>query len=249
MQVYGKSIVGNHRKNNEDAIFINKELEGVFKNLFIVADGMGGHNAGEIASMLAINSFVEYVKTHSDSSSLEQDILDVMVGAIQYANNVIYEKASSEEGFNGMGTTMDALCIYKNKMYITHIGDSRVYLLRNHNLSQLTKDHSYVMELVKLGKLTEEEAMVHPKKNIITRAVGIEKLIEIDTIINNIENNDQLLLCSDGLTNMISNSDIKNILECNLSISEKMDLLINTANQNGGMDNISVILVKQEDTL
>lgn len=249
MHACGRSIVGSHRKNNEDAIFINKELEGLFKNLFIVADGMGGHNAGEIASMLAITSFVDYIKNHSGDLSSEQDILDIMIAANIHANSIVYEKATSDDGLVGMGTTMDTICVYKNKMYITHVGDSRVYMLRDDEFTQLTKDHSYVMELVKIGKLTEEEAKVHPKKNIITRAVGIDKNVEIDTVINDIYENDQILLCTDGLTNMVANEEIKDILKSDLSLLEKTDLLINTANKNGGMDNISAILLKQEATL
>lgn len=245
MKSSGKSEIGEKRNNNEDSIFISDESDN--KNLYIVADGMGGHRAGEVASNSAINAFVDYIKLHSNEFENENEILDIMVGAMQYSNKMVYEKSKEDEKFWGMGTTLTALAIRNKKLFIVHVGDSRVYILDEGKIRQLTTDHSYVMELVKLGEITKEEADLHPGRNIITRAIGTKDDVEVDTVIESLKHGDIVLMCSDGLTSMVSESDIENILNCENTLKEKVEVLINKANENGGKDNISVIILEQEE--
>ncbi len=239
----GKSEIGQRRNNNEDSIYIRADNE----NLYIVADGMGGHKAGEIASNDAVTSFVEYIKSHCDEFENENEILDIMVGAVQYSNKAIYEKSKENEDFFGMGTTLTALAVRNKKLFIVHVGDSRVYILDEGKIRQLTTDHSLVMELLKLGEITKDEMNVHPGRNIITRAVGTSDEVEVDTVIESLKHGDIVLMCTDGLTSMVSESDIENILNCKNTLKEKVEMLINKANENGGKDNISVIILEQEE--
>lgn len=243
MKAYGKSVTGLKRKNNEDAIYIsdrNSEL----KNLYIVADGMGGHNAGEVASNSAIAAFNQYI--HDNFHEIkEEEILDLLVSAVQYCNTDIYQKSSNDESLSEMGTTLIAAVIMNHKLYVTHVGDSRLYIFREGEIHQLTNDHSYVMELVRLGKITREEAAVHPNRNIITRAVGTRETVEADTIIENLFEGDIILICSDGLSTMVDDWEMKEILSRNENQEQKVQALIDKANENGGLDNISIIMIEE----
>ncbi|MBR5467609.1 MAG: Stp1/IreP family PP2C-type Ser/Thr phosphatase [Firmicutes bacterium] len=241
MRSFGNSVAGMQRKNNEDSIYVGNENLPV-KNIFIVADGMGGHNAGEVASGHAIEKFVEYVKDNYDS----ENILDVLLEGVIAANKAVYDEAVSTEHENGMGTTFTCACIENEKLYAVHVGDSRIYILKDEKLQQITNDHSFVMEMVKQGRITLEEARVHPKRNIITRAVGTEETIDVDTVIKDFGENDVVLICSDGLSGMICDDEIEKIIKENEDVNQCIEKLIDRANENGGKDNISAIIIRNE---
>ncbi|NDO46816.1 Stp1/IreP family PP2C-type Ser/Thr phosphatase [Clostridium sp. MD294] len=234
MKAVGNSVIGMRRTNNEDAIYINEQ-----KNLYLVADGMGGCNAGEVASSTAITAFVEAME-----NAVNGETLDKMINAVAQCNKKVYKKSKENIEFLDMGTTLVAVTIENEKMFVVHVGDSRVYLFRENNLQQITTDHSYVMELVKIGSITREEAEVHPKRNIITRAIGIREEVEADTIIEEIKQGNKILLCTDGLSNMVSKKEITKILIEQCSTEEKVKKLVALANEKGGLDNISLILIE-----
>ena len=243
MKAYGKSVTGLKRKNNEDAIYISDE-NSELKHLYIVADGMGGHNAGEVASNSAITAFNQYI--HDNVHEIkEEEILDLLVSAVQHCNTDIYQKSSVDEHLSEMGTTLIAAVVMNHKLYVTHVGDSRLYIFREEEIRQLTNDHSYVMELVRLGKITREEAAVHPNRNIITRAVGTHETVEVDTIIENLFEGDIILICSDGLSTMVDDWEMKEILSKEETQEQKVQALIDKANEKGGLDNISIILIQE----
>lgn len=232
-KIYQATHVGNIRKNNEDALAV------IEPETFVVADGMGGQAAGEIASGLLVDTvknFLPLVSQTWDEKILQKAILK--------ANAAVLKAARENKTFKGMGTTATILHLYKDQAYWAHIGDSRLYRLRNFLFEQITEDHSYVESLVKSGELTEEEARVHPLKNILTQAVGAEDNIEVDTGNFSVNRGDIFLLCTDGLTNMVEDRDIGRIL---LESSSPADDLINAALAGGGHDNISVIVVSAED--
>ena len=234
MKAVGNSVIGMKRTNNEDAIYINEQ-----KNLYLVADGMGGCNAGEVASSTAISAFVEAMENAENGETL-----DKMMSAIAQCNKKVYQKSRENVEFLDMGTTLVAVTVENEKMFIVHVGDSRVYLFRENNLQQITTDHSYVMELVKIGSITREEAEVHPKRNIITRAIGIREEVEADTVIEDVKQGDKILLCTDGLSNMVSKGEMTKILIEQCSTEEKVKKLVVLANEKGGLDNISLILIE-----
>lgn len=212
MKAIGNSVIGMKRTNNEDAIYVNEQ-----KNLYVVADGMGGCNAGEVASNTAISIFVEAMEKTEN-----EEILDRMMFATRACNQIVYQKAKNNIEYTDMGTTLVAACIEKEKVFIIYVGDSRAYRFRDNELCQITTDHSYVMELVKIGSITKEEAEVHPKKNIITRAIGVREDVEPDIVIADIKEGDKILLCTDGLSNMVSNKEMEKILTTECSTEEKV---------------------------
>lgn len=242
MKAVGMSDIGKCRKNNEDAYYISAG-EDPAENLYLVADGMGGCNAGEVASSTAIEAFLAHFwkeMKHAES----EDMLDLLTGAMAAANRAVYEKSNSAREFAEMGTTVVAAAIREDKLYVAHVGDSRAYLCRKKELIPLTTDHSYVMELVKLGSITKEEAASHPKRNVITRAIGIKGDVETDTMIQPIREGDILLLCSDGLSGMLKDEEIGKMLAKRGDPEKKAAHLIEEANRRGGFDNISLILVE-----
>lgn len=250
MKAVGKTHVGKVRQQNEDAISVNSESVSGFPNLFIVADGMGGHNAGEIASSKAIEYFIEYANS---TTFQENDVMDQLIAGVNYANKKTFELSKENPEYFGMGTTFTA-CVFdekKQKVYIAHIGDTRLYTykkdvenLEEENLKLLTNDHSYVNMMVKMGKLTKEQAEVHPFRNRITRALGIDGYVQIDGYVEILDKETIMMLCSDGLINMVRDNEIEDIMEENERDIEKMcDCLIDSANNNGGADNISVIVI------
>lgn len=217
---------GKKREKNEDFLYADGTL-------FIVADGMGGHNAGEVASRMAVEIISERLK------GLKGNFREEISDAVAFANSEIYKAAKGE--FSGMGTTAD-ICIYDGKsLHIGHVGDSRVYLLQNGELSKLTVDHSYVEMLFRKGEITREEADNYPMKNMITRAVGVGNGITTDYYEKSVSEGDIILMCTDGLTNAVKENEIKEIIKAN-SPSDAAKKLIDTANANGGPDNISVII-------
>lgn len=226
------------REVNEDSIltFITDDYY-----LLIVADGMGGHIGGEIASSIAVKSIKEYVE---DNFYKYTDNEEIIREAILLANKNIYEKSLSNSDLNGMGTTITVSLIINDAIYIGHVGDSRAYLLRGEVLNQITEDHSYINELLKKGAITKEEAEIHPMKNLITRAVGTDKYIVIDTYKDYLQNKDVLIMCSDGLTRHVTDDEILTIIKTN---DNEVEYLVNLANARGGKDNISIIVARKEE--
>lgn len=240
MGAVGRCDLGKVREQNEDSIYISENPNTDFE-YYIVADGMGGHNGGEVASSAAIEYFNEYIEMNMPQRNTE-DILDVFVEALAYCNKRIYDMAESDISLKGMGTTFTAAAIYENKLYSVHIGDSRLYIYDKSGLRQISKDHSFVMEMVRMGKISLDEARNHPKRNVITKAVGIEETMPADTIVCSLEEDSIILLCSDGLPTMVKDNEIEKILKKKSNLAEKADMLVKLANKNGGYDNISVIL-------
>jgi len=237
-----RSDVGKIRSTNEDSYYLDKDN----KQVFIVADGMGGHNAGEIASKMAIESISTSIKKYLENNCKTSNIFNsnVIKEAIWEANKIIHQHSLSHNGCDGMGTTLTVSVILKDHVYIGHIGDSRAYILKNNELIQLTQDHTLVSELVKNGSITEMEAKAHPKRNIITKAVGTEEIIEPDIIKYKISKDSILILCTDGLTNAITNDEIKNSFMNSNNIQETCNSLVNLANIRGGYDNITILAIR-----
>ena len=241
IQAFATSDIGKARQINEDSYFASKPDDEI--QLFIVADGMGGYKGGEIASSMAINSAKNYILSNFEKSKIDKEtLLSLVKSSSQYANMVVYEKAQKDEELRNMGTTLDVCLIYQNKAFISHIGDSRIYRIRKEFMRKLTKDHSYVQQLVDEGKITKEEGMNHPKKNMLIKALGCTEFIEPDSMIKGFIKGDIILMCTDGLTNMVSEQEIFNILKNNSSEPSKN--LIEKANKNGGLDNITAIVIK-----
>lgn len=241
MIVSGLTDIGVKRDNNEDAIFAssNKDFP-----LFIVADGMGGHNAGDVASNMTVDLVKEGFLEKIDSLNSPRKIKNVIVGILEYANETIYRKSIEELTCEGMGTTVVLAYYFQNKMYIGHAGDSRAYIIRDKTIRQITDDHTLVNELVKEGSITESQASNHPQRNMITRALGTSEDIEIDINIVDFNDKDILVLCSDGLYNMVHEEVILETLMKNENLDDKVKDLVDMANMNGGSDNISVVVAK-----
>lgn len=234
---------GKVREINEDSCKVITGKDGV-PDTFIVADGMGGHNSGELASRMAVELSEEYLLKFLKPDENEESILALISNMIAEVNKSIYFKAKESEENFGMGTTFIIGILLKGKLYIGHVGDSRVYLVSNGALKRLTTDHSYIEELIKNGSLTREEAQNHPKKNVITRALGCEENVEVDTYSVDINGEDIFILCTDGLTNMLSENEILSIINNNDDPQYSCSELVRIANEKGGEDNITVIIVK-----
>ena len=242
INAFGKTDVGLMRTINQDSIFVSTQPIGKLPNLFIVADGMGGHKAGDVASREAIERFVKYACTTHMS-----DPANILDAGIISVNKDIFDMANSNRDYSGMGTTFVAASLVENHVYIANVGDSRLYLI-GRDIRQITRDHSLVEDMVRMGVLEREEARTHYKKNVITKAIGVadDKTSTPDIFEIEVENGDKLLLCSDGLTNMVEDYDIKKIVKDNESIEDAVRELIKQANENGGKDNISAILIEPE---
>ncbi|WP_346895770.1 Stp1/IreP family PP2C-type Ser/Thr phosphatase [Clostridium sp. UBA7503] len=229
--------VGNKRTFNEDFVGYYEEED---FGIFVIADGMGGHNAGEVASKIAIDTIIEYVINHQKDRS-EEEILNE---AILSANRKIYRESLLNEDCNGMGTTLVGAFVRGNNLTMVNIGDSRGYILKDGQLVKVTKDHSLVQELLDNGTITNEEAKNHPNKNVITRALGTNPVVTADYYSLDIRGVCKILLCSDGLTNEVSEEDIFRVLQ-GYDGNQCMEL-INMSKKNGGRDNISIIIFKGE---
>lgn len=225
--------VGLVRKNNEDAAWSDIE-----KQLFIVADGMGGYVAGEVASVMAIESVRQSVTLEQKDPPPE-----VLRQAFYQANDSIYSEAKKHQEFTGMGTTLSALWIVDGRAYISHVGDSRIHLIRAGEITRLTQDHSLVGELVREGGLTEEEAMAHPQKNVLTRALGCNSLVEVDMYDLEIKDDDYFLLCTDGLSNLITSEEMAKISTSQKDLKKAANQLLELALERGGFDNMTAIIV------
>ena len=241
MKAYGKTDVGVVRTMNQDYLFYSMEPVGILPNLFIVADGLGGHKAGDYASRLAVESFVKYVREAREDAPIR-----VVDEAIHYINSLVIEAAAGNEDYRGMGTTFVVCFIIDQTMYVANIGDSRLYLIDNEGLTQVTEDHSYVGMMVRAGELTKEEAEHHPDKNIITRAIGVAKEPKADFFEVELKQVDRILMCSDGLSNMVPESDIFEIFSSTY-IGDVTEELIKEAKENGGLDNITTVVIEPFD--
>ena len=241
IKAYAKSDKGNVRETNEDYFYISNSLDEV--QLYILADGMGGYNGGEIASKLAVQTAKNYIENNFKDIEKDKDsIIQLLGSSMEYANMVVYEKAKSTPELQGMGTTLEICLIYNNKVYIGHVGDSRVYRIRKQFTRKLTQDHSYVQKLVKEGTITKEQAAHHPQKNMLMKALGCNAFVEPDVMVKGFLRDDILIMCSDGLTNLVSQDEIYEKASKNIEQATKD--LVELANNRGGYDNITVIIIK-----
>ena len=224
---------------NQDYVFVSSEPVGNLPNLFAVADGMGGHNAGDYASAHAVQTLVEEIREDADYNPVK-----VIRHAIETANTRIVEQAQKDDQLRGMGTTMVVATIVGNYAYVANVGDSRLYIVQD-QIRQVTRDHSLVQEMVRLGEINAEQARTHPDKNIITRALGAEKTVDVDFFDMKLETGSTILMCSDGLSNMVEDRKLEEIIsDPGRSLTQKGEALVREANQNGGKDNIAVILIE-----
>ncbi len=239
MKSSGKTDTGNKRSNNQDSIFYSDVSVGPMPNLYIVADGMGGHKAGDLASRMAIDITVDFIK----KSTLENPV-GLLKRAMLFANNEIYKAASKDPDSNGMGTTMVAAVCLDGKLYVANIGDSRLYVI-NDGIKQITMDHSLVEELIRKGELERKKGRNHPKKNIITKAMGSKEEVIPDFFEIEINPGDKFLLCTDGLSNMVEDDEIRDIIVERESLEDITQELVERANYYGGSDNISVVIISE----
>ncbi len=237
MQAYALTDVGRVRTSNQDYLYSSSIPVGDLDNLFMVADGMGGHRAGDFASRFLVENLLTFFR-----QSHGTDPIALMRAGIHRMNEELYEKSVSNAELSGMGTTLVAATVKNNMLFVANVGDSRLYLFRNGELSQITRDHSFVEEMVALGQMTRGSKEYMEKKNIITRAVGTDWRVEVDFFRKELKQGDLLLLCSDGLTNMLSNEMIKNELSKKSTLKDKVIGLIASANKRGGRDNIAIVL-------
>ncbi|MBW6409787.1 Stp1/IreP family PP2C-type Ser/Thr phosphatase [Clostridium weizhouense] len=229
------SDVGLKRTLNEDfTIYLEKED---FK-IYVVADGMGGHNAGEVASKMAAEQIVKYVEEKFFSITKEE----LIESAIQKSNELIFEYSKTNQALNGMGTTVTACLITKDFIHIANVGDSSCLAVKDGKITKITKDHSLVQELIDSGSITEEDAINHPKKNIITRALGTGRKVDVDIFPLKSNQYDLYILCSDGLTNELTNEEILSIINEENDYNNAANRLVNLAKEKGGRDNITVLL-------
>ena len=239
IKTFSVTNIGKRRKLNQDFIYTSEEPVGHLPNLFVVADGMGGHKAGDYASKLAVTTMV------GEIAGSDETIPEKLLGrAIETANGKVRESAEKMPELEGMGTTVVAASCDSGTLSVANVGDSRLYIVGGHEIRQITRDHSWVEEMVRRGGLGRDEARNHPDKNIITRAVGAEDTVKADFFSVKLEEGDLILMCTDGLTNMLEDEEIRMILDGARDIVEKAEELVRRANENGGMDNISVILIE-----
>ncbi len=239
---YSVTDIGRLRKLNQDYVFTSEVPVGTLPDLFIVADGMGGHKAGEYASKCAVETMVSQI-----NSSGERGSIRVISNAIREANRRVRNKALSDDNYFGMGTTLVVATVDEDGLCVANVGDSRLYLISNGEIRQVTVDHSLVEEMVQMGELERKSARNHPDKNIITRAVGVMEEVDPDFFeVEDLVVGDTILMCSDGLSNMLEDTEIMGIVDGEGTLKEKALRLVAAANMNGGRDNITVILVRVE---
>lgn len=241
MKVYGLTDNGLSREYNQDSLFVSKIDE---LPLFIVADGMGGHNAGEIASGIAVETIKKKFIEVRETLHSKEKIVDTIKEAVLEANQKIYLKGLTTPECSGMGTTLTMSYIFHNKIYIGHIGDSRAYYISDRGIKQITEDDSLVNELIKNGSITAEEATHHPQRNVITKALGTSIDIEVDIQSIKYKEGDVLIICSDGLSNMVKEDKIFDVIKSEEDIFLACESLVNIAKKNGGTDNITLIIIK-----
>lgn len=239
MKAFSITDIGKKRSINQDYVFCEDNPIGHLPNLYIVADGMGGHNAGDYASRFCVEFFTQYIINSDQASPIA-----LIEEAITNTNEKLYAKSMQDEEYEGMGTTFVVATIYDNTMYVANIGDSRLYVISK-EMKQITEDHSLVQVMVRTGELDRDEAKLHPNKNIITRALGTNEIAQPDFFEVELGEGDIVLMCSDGLTNMLDDETIERIIRENADDPKTVtETLVMQANQNGGKDNIAVIIVK-----
>lgn len=238
MKSFSKIDIGRKREVNQDYVFVSDRPLGNAPNLLVVADGMGGHRAGDYASRYAVESLTEAL-----AASTQTDPQAMITGAVRAANHKLVEASRQDARLEGMGTTLVAAMVADQTLYFANVGDSRLYLLDD-GIRQLSRDHSFVQEMVRLGGLDAEEAKHHPDKNIITRAVGVKEDLEIDFFEYRLKKGDRILMCTDGLSNMLEDSEMLRIVKSSRDLVEAVERLVERANENGGQDNIGVILAE-----
>ncbi|MBQ3601101.1 MAG: Stp1/IreP family PP2C-type Ser/Thr phosphatase [Lachnospiraceae bacterium] len=238
MKTFSITDVGMVRKMNQDYVFCCENPIGRLSNLFIVADGMGGHRAGDFASKCCVDSLISMVET----SNLQSPV-SILEQGIQKANASVYQASAENEALQGMGTTIVAATVLGNEMYIANVGDSRLYKINN-SISQITEDHSLVEEMIRHGDIDRKEARLHPNKNVITRAIGISSMVQIDFFEVSVEAGDIFLMCTDGLSNMIEDEEIFEVVKSYEKVDRIGKELIRMANANGGKDNIGLVLIQ-----
>ena len=238
LKTFSMTDIGRKRKLNQDYVYSCEAPIGNLPNLFVVADGMGGHNAGDFASKHTVEVIVQTI-----SDAAETEPVKIIKQAVQNANSSIRRKSEEDEALRGMGTTVVVATIIGQCMYVANVGDSRLYIM-DQEIRQVTRDHSLVEEMVRIGEIDRESARTHPDKNIITRAIGAAEEIEIDFFEIDLKKEDTILMCTDGLTNMLEDSDIRKIMKGQRDVAGKAEELIKAANNNGGKDNIGVIIIE-----
>ena len=238
LKTFSITDIGKRRKLNQDYVYTSERPVGNLPNVFIVADGMGGHNAGDYASKYTVETIVKEI-----AASFEVNPEKVLSHAIEIANEGIIKLASENADMEGMGTTVVAATCMGKYLRVANVGDSRLYVV-GEKITQITRDHSLVEEMVRMGGIDRETARNHPDKNIITRAIGASEKVEIDFFDVELKPGEIVLMCSDGLTNMLEDEEIRMILNAQRDIVEKAEELVKAANNNGGKDNIAVVLIE-----
>ena len=241
MKTASLSDKGKRRQLNQDVVYSSELPVGNLPNLFMIADGMGGHKAGDYASRYAVDTICQEAE-HSSEKSPEK----ILQSAIDKANADIFELSNENRDLEGMGTTVVVATIYGNCLKVGNVGDSRLYIVNGKSIRQITTDHSLVEEMIRMGGLDRESARTHPNKNIITRAVGVTDAVLADFYEVQLQEGDIVLLCSDGLSNMLEDEEIRMIVNAQRDIMEKAEALVRVANLNGGRDNISLILIEPD---
>ena len=239
MKAFAATDVGKVREVNQDCVFSSTGPVGCLPNLFIVADGMGGHKAGDIASRLTVDSVVDKL-----SKVNSKDYISVITDTIIKVNKEVIDKAAESQDYAGMGTTLVVATVFDNILKVDNVGDSRLYVV-GEDIIQITRDHSLVEEMVINGQLDRADARVDKRKNIITRAIGGESKVEAEMFSVELKPEDKILMCSDGLSNMVDDAEILEIINREPDIEKAARMLIDAANENGGKDNISVVIVEQ----
>ncbi len=238
LKTFSLTDIGKRRKVNQDYVYTSERPVGNLPNVFIVADGMGGHKAGDYASKCTVETMVQEIR-----DSLEVNPEKILKRAIEVANERIIKLAAQNEDLSGMGTTVVAATCMGRFLRVANVGDSRLYVI-GEKITQITRDHSLVEEMVRMGGLDREDARTHRDKNIITRAIGAADTVDIDFFNVELKHDEVVLMCSDGLTNMLEDEEIRMILNGQRDIVEKAEELVKAANNNGGKDNISVVLIE-----
>lgn len=237
LRSFSVTDIGKKRKLNQDFVYVSETSVGNLPNVFVVADGMGGHNAGDYASKCTVETMVREIK-----GCFEKNPIRILGKAIMAANDQIRRRAKEDDSLYGMGSTVVAATCLGHYLQVANVGDSRLYII-NDEIRQITRDHSLVEEMIRMGGLDRAAARNHPDKNIITRAIGALDTVEIDFFHEELRPGDIVLMCSDGLTNMLEDEEISEIIKTYPSLEERAEKLVESANRNGGKDNIAVILI------
>jgi len=242
MTVWGYTDVGQVRQNNQDSFYTEILEDG--RAMCVVCDGMGGAKAGNVASRLAANAFVEHAKSLLRPGLKCKDVEEIVIDSLSAANQSVNDMAISDVFYNGMGTTLVSAITAEDGIVIINVGDSRAYLINKEGIYRITRDHSVVEDMVEMGKITEEEAKEHPGKNLITRAVGTDESVSGDVYTVEAEKNSYILMCSDGLTNLVSDQEILYEVLYGDDVSKCCKRLVDIANSRGGFDNITAVLLE-----